>query len=142
MFKDHHYLSGDLSPASRCYVAIWEGQIVGFLASMTMPNGAVKNAWRGHRVVILPDYQGLGIGMRFIDAVAQIHLDDGLRFFSRAAHPRMGYYMQHSELWKPTSKNRKLRTDVTHENLFNNHYVDNKRVCFSYEYKGIINLEM
>ncbi len=50
--------------------------------------------------------------------------------------------MQYSGLWKPTSKNRKLRTDVTHENLFNNHYVDNKRVCFSYEYKGEINLEM
>jgi len=136
MFKDHHYLSGDLSNASRCYIGVWNNQIVGFLASMTMPNGFIKNAWRGHRVVILPDYQGLGIGVRFIDACAQIHLDEGHRFFSRAAHPRMGYYMQYSDLWKPTSKNKKLRTDVTHENLFNNHYVDNKRICFSYEYIG------
>jgi GNAT superfamily N-acetyltransferase len=139
MFKDHHYLTGELSNASRCFVAVWEGQIVGFLASMTMPNGYIKNSWRGHRVVILPDYQGLGIGVRFIDAVAQLHIDDGLRFYSRSAHPRMGYYMHHSPLWKPTSKNRKLRTDVTHENLFNNHYVDNKRVCFSYEYVGLTN---
>lgn len=136
MFKDHHYLTANLSNASRCFVCVWEGQIIGFLASMTMPNGFIKNAWRGHRVVILPDYQGLGVGVRFIDAVAQLHIDDGLKFYSRSAHPRMGYYMQHSPLWKPTSKNRKLRTDVTHENLFNNHYVDNKRVCFSYEYIG------
>jgi GNAT superfamily N-acetyltransferase len=136
MFKDHHYLSGDMSSASRCYVAVWDGRVVGFLASMTMPNGFVKNAWRGHRVVILPDYQGLGIGVRFIDSVAQIHIDNGLRFFSRAAHPRMIYYMEQSPLWKPTSKHKKLRTDVDHTNLFKNHYVDNKRICGSFEYIG------
>jgi len=103
-----------------------------------MPNGYIKNAWRGHRVVILPDFQGLGIGVRFIDAVAQLHLEDDIRFFSRTAHPRMGYYMQHSHLWKPTSKNRKLRTDAKDKKngLFNKHYIDNKRVCFSYEYIG------
>lgn len=136
MFKEHHYLRDDLHNATRCYVATWEGNLVGFFASMAMPNGYVKNAWRGHRVVILPDFQGLGIGVRFIDACAQLHLDDDKRFFGRAAHPRMGYYWQHSPLWKATSKNRKLRTDITHENLFKNHYVDNKRVCFSYEYIG------
>lgn len=136
MFKNHHYLDDKLHPATRCYVAVWEGEVVAFLASIAMPNGYVKNAWRGHRVVVLPDYQGFGIGVRFIDAVAQIHLDDGKKFYSRTAHPRMGYYMHNSDLWKPTSKNRKLRTDITHKNLFKNHYVDNKRVCFSYQYIG------
>jgi len=137
MFKDHHYLTGDLSNASRCYVGYWNDNLVAFGAAMTMPNGFIKNAWRGHRTVILPDYQGLGIGVRFSDGIAQIHLDQGHRYFSRTAHPRMGYYREHSELWKPTSKNQKLRKDVTHDNLFNNHYADNKRICFSHEYIGI-----
>lgn len=136
MFKNHHYLNGDINNASRCYVAVWEGQIIGFLSTLASPNGYMKNAWRGHRLVILPDFQGMGIGMKFVDAVAQIHLDQGHRFFSRNAHPRMGWYLQHSPLWKPTSKNKKLRTDVTHENVFKSHYVDNTRVCFSYEYIG------
>ena len=138
MFKDHHYLSGDISAASRCYVAVWEDQIVGFLASMTMPSGTIKNAWRGHRVVILPDYQGLGIGMRFIDAVAQIHIDDGLRFFSRAAHPRMIYYCEKSPLWKPTSKHKLIRKDITidNNNTYHNYSYDNKRLCGSFEYIG------
>lgn len=136
MFKDHHYLTGDLSNASRCYVGYWDDHIVAFGATMTMPNGFIKNAWRGHRTVVLPDYQGLGIGVRFSDALGQIHLDQGHRYFSRSAHPRIGYYREHSELWKPTSKNLKLRKDVTHENLFNNHYADNKRICFSHEYIG------
>lgn len=137
MFKNHHYLTGDLSNASRCYVGVWDGKIVAFGATMTMPNGFIKNAWRGHRTVVLPDFQGLGIGVRFSDAIAQIHLDQGHRYFSRTAHPRMILYRENSKLWKPTSKHKKLRKDITHENMFNNHYADNKRICGSFEYIGL-----
>jgi len=136
MFKDHHYLSGELSKASRCYIGLFGGEIVAFGATITMPNGNLKNAWREHRTVILPDYQGFGLGTRFSDAIAQIHIDLGHRFFSRTAHPRFGWYREHSPLWKATSKNKKLRTDIKHDNIFNNHYADNKRVCFSHEYVG------
>ena len=136
MFKDHHYLDGNVNKAARCYVGIWEDQIVAFGASLTMPNGALKNAWRGHRTVILPDFQGMGIGVRFSDAIGQIHLDQGYRYFSRTAHPRMIWYREHSPLWKPTSKHKKLRTDIKHERVYNNHYADNKRLCGSFEYIG------
>lgn len=138
MFSEHHYLDTNLAKACRTYVGVWNGKIVAFGSSMTMPSGTIKNAWREHRTVILPDYQGMGMGVRFSDALGQLHLDNGLRYFSRTAHPRMGFYREKSNLWKGTSKNRKLRTDVTHENLFNNHYIDNKRVCFSHEYIGKI----
>jgi GNAT superfamily N-acetyltransferase len=136
MFKDHHYLRDDLSNATRCYVAFWEGQIVAFGASIAQPNGNFKNGWRGHRTVVLPDFQGMGIGVRFSDAIAQIHLEQGHRYFSRTSHPRMGMYREGSSLWKPTSKNLKLRKDIKHDNIYNNHYADNKRVCFSHEYIG------
>lgn len=137
MFKDHHYLSSDINKASRCFVAIWNNKIIGFSSSMALPNGNFKNGWRGHRSVILPDFQGMGIGVALSDAIAQLHIDDGLRYFSRTSHPRFGFHREYSPLWKPTSKNRKLRTDVTHKNLFNSHYVDNKRICFSHEYIGL-----
>lgn len=136
IFKDHHYLSGNISNSARCYAAYWGDKLVGFGATMTMPNGYIKNAWRGHRTVILPDYQGMGFGVRLSDAIAQIHLEEGHRYYSRTAHPRMIWYREHSPLWKPTSKHKKLRTDITHKNIFNNHYADNKRICGSFEYVG------
>jgi GNAT superfamily N-acetyltransferase len=136
MFKDHHYLDGKINKSSRCYIAIWEGKVVGFNASITMPNGYIKNAWRGHRTVILPDFQGLGIGPRLSDTIAQIHIDQGHRYYSRSAHPRLNNYRDNSPLWKPTSKNKKLRTDITHDKVYNNHYADNKRLCGSFEYIG------
>ena len=136
MFKDHHYLDGNINKAARCYIAVFENKIIGFGASLTLPNGSLKNAWRGHRICILPDYQGMGIGPRFSDAIAQIHINQDHRFFSRTAHPRLVDYRDKSPLWKHTSKHKKLRTDIKHENVFNNHYADNKRLCGSYEYIG------
>jgi GNAT superfamily N-acetyltransferase len=88
--------------------------------------------------VVLPDYQGMGIGVRFSNAIGQIHIEQGHRYFSRTAHPKMGMYRERSSLWKPTSKNKKLRLDEKHKYVFKGHYVDNKRVCFSHEYIGEI----
>jgi len=136
MFKDHHYLDSNLAKASRCYVAVWDGKVVGFCATMALPNPYFKGGWRSHRTIILPDYQGMGMGVRFSNTVGDIHLEQGHRYFSRTAHPRMGGYRDRSELWKATSKNRKKRTDEKHQHVFNNHYVDNKRICFSHEYIG------
>jgi len=138
MFKNHHYLDSNINKAARCYIAIWDDKIIGFSASLSMPSGTLKNAWRGHRTVILPDYQGLGLGVRISDAIGEIHLSEGHRYFSRTSHPRMGMYREHSEKWRATSKNKKLRSDITHKNIYNNHYADNKRICFSHEYIGDI----
>jgi GNAT superfamily N-acetyltransferase len=136
MFKDHHYLDSNINKAARCYIGIWEDQVVGFSATITLPSGTLKNAWRGHRTVVLPDYQGMGIGVRFANQIAQIHLDEGHRFFSRTAHPKMIWYRENSPLWKPTSKNKKLRKDVGVDNTYKNHIYDNKRLCGSHEYLG------
>jgi hypothetical protein len=137
MFKDHHYLSGNINNAARCYVGVWGEEIVAFGSSMAMPNPFFRNGWRGHRTVVLPDFQGLGIGVRFSDAIAQIHLDQGHRYFSRTAHPRMISYRENSPLWKPTNKHKKIRKDIKFKNIFNNHYVDNIRLCGSFEYIGL-----
>lgn len=140
MFKDHHYLDSKINKASRCYVAVWNGQVIGFSATIAMPSGTVKNAWRAHRTVIFPDFQGMGIGVRLQDIVAQIHIEEGHKFYSRTSHPRSGAYRANSPLWKPTSKNKKLRTDINENNIYKDNHFDNKRVCFSHEYIGPISL--
>lgn len=141
MFKHHHYLTHNMHRAARCFVAVWEDTLVGFASTLNMPSGNLKNAYRGSRTVVLPDFQGLGIGARLSDAVAQIHIDEGKRFFSRTAHPRLGQYRESSPLWRPTSKNRKLRTDMetgkAHNSPSIGHYIyDTTRICFSHEYIG------
>lgn len=145
MFAKHHYLSTTLNPTCRSYIstASFNNEleiIVGFVSSLSLPSGTVKNAYREHRTVVLPDYQGLGIGPRISDAVAQIHINEGKRYFSRTAHPRFGEYRNNSPLWKATSKNRKKRDDIARRVKngynFNNYNFDDVRVCYSHEYIG------
>jgi GNAT superfamily N-acetyltransferase len=111
MFRNHHYLSGDLNQSSRCYLAIWNDIPVGFNAIISFPSGTVKNAWRGHRTVILPDFQGMGLGTRFSDAIGEIMLAEGKRYFSKTAHPRLGEWRNASPKWRPTVYNMKDRAD-------------------------------
>jgi GNAT superfamily N-acetyltransferase len=119
----------------------WNDEPIVFGAAIAMPNGSIKNAWRGHRTVVLPDYQGLGIGVRFSDTIAKIFVEEGKRYFSRTAHPRMGEYRMNSPLWKPTSKNKVNRMDDAARRekgipAYNNYNVIAERVCYSHEFVG------
>ena len=136
MFRRYHYLNdGPLHPFARCYIASWDDRPVGFVASIPFPNGHLKRAWRGHRTVVLPDFQGLGIGVRLSDAVADIHVRQGLRYFSRTSHPRMGRYRDASRLWRATSSNRTLRQAKARFG-FRDATGGTERMTWSHEYVG------
>jgi GNAT superfamily N-acetyltransferase len=44
--------------------------------------------------VILPEFQGMGIGTAFSDAIAEIYVSRGLRYFSKTAHPSFGEHRE------------------------------------------------
>lgn len=139
LFRQHHYLNHDINRSSRCWIVLWNGIPVGFSAAITFPSGSFKNAWREHRTVVLPDYQGLGIGTKISEIVGEIFLKAGCRFFSKTAHPRMGMYRNNSDRWRPTSKNGISRSDYRHsrntkEDGHKLKHAD--RVCYSHEYIG------
>jgi len=139
VFRNHHYLSGHVNRNARCWIATWDGTPVGFAASVAFPCGTVRNAWRGHRTVVLPDYQGMGFGVRISDAVGEMFVREGCRYFSKTAHPRMGAYRDGSPLWRPTSKNGKARPDYradrqTKESAHKMRHA--ARRCYSHEYIG------
>lgn len=139
LFKDHHYLSETMNKSAKCFLGKINGETVCFGSVLAFPNQHFKSAFREHRTVVLPDFQGLGVGVRFSDAVAQHYVNNGSRFFSKTAHPRMGEYRERSPLWRGTSKNRKARLDYTIDrNTKERKYKDAhiNRVCFSHEYIG------
>jgi hypothetical protein len=39
-----------------------ENQLCGFVSVLPFPHPRLRNAYRGHRLVILPDFQGIGLG--------------------------------------------------------------------------------
>jgi GNAT superfamily N-acetyltransferase len=134
-FAPYHYLTESLNKASHCYLAVWEGQLVGFYSVMSLPSGTLKGAYRGHRLVIHPDYQGFGFGHTLAETVAQHYIDNGKRFFAKTAHPRLGEYRDNSDMWRATSKNHKKRTDARNGRI-RRWKINPDRWTYSHEYVG------
>ena len=101
--------------------------------------GDTRNKWRECRTVILPDFQGLGIGVRFSNAIADIFIEEGYRYFSKTAHMRMGEYRQNNPLWRATATNLKDRAKSqrrSKKEQWHHMSLDTKRICYSHEYIG------
>lgn len=87
LFARHHYLSADMHPAARVYLATWEGRPVALAA--TLANAGHRGRRIVHRLVVLPDFQGMGIGLRLLDAVAAAVHDEGYAVSIRTSHPAL-----------------------------------------------------
>lgn len=89
LFQGHHYLDRTVNKAAKCFIGLVHGQPAVFTAALPFPHAQVKNIWKEHRTVALPDYQGIGIGNRMSDTIADYFLSRGKRYRSVTSHPAM-----------------------------------------------------
>lgn len=87
LFREHHYLSHSLMKKSECYVALVNGHPAGFFAFVREYMRKKKNMIRAHRIVILPDYQGIGLGNRVTKAIMKYYTEQGLINTIVTSHP-------------------------------------------------------
>ena len=71
------------------YIATWNGVIVAMDSVLPIPSGTLKNGYREHRLVVLPDYQGLGIGTRLSNALGDYYISNGNKYFCRSTHVKL-----------------------------------------------------
>ncbi len=133
LFKRHHYLSAELAPQARCYLVTWNGTPVHFAA--TLPMIARRNHRRFTRMVTLPDFQGLGIGMRAMAAMAALHRREGLRINVTSSHPSLICHCRRSPLWKTISVRKTGARPSTNEQ-FRHYHGSAGRAVVSFEFVG------
>jgi len=80
--------------ASQCFCAVYEGEIIGFIAMIHFPHPIAKNVKRVHRLVVLPDYQGIGVGIKLLNSVAAFYKQDGFRVRIVTTTPALIYSLQ------------------------------------------------
>jgi energy-coupling factor transporter ATP-binding protein EcfA2 len=97
-FRRHHYLDTDLNPAALCFVATWQDRPVAFVAALGFPHKHVPG-FRLHRLVCLPDYQGVGIGVALADFISSVLRTRAQHVFRTAAHPAVVAHCARSALW-------------------------------------------
>ena len=104
IFKHHHYLSDKIHTAATCFIGFVDGKPVAFdswIPFVGRLRGKTR-AYRGHRRVVLPDYQGVGIGRHMCDRGASIFNALGYRVFSGTSHPAEIANRVRSEAWVTT----------------------------------------
>lgn len=101
LFRGHHYLDAGLHRQAQCFAATCQGQPAAFVAVQHFPSGTIGKTWREHRVVTLPKFQGLGIGMAVSEAVAGMFASTAVPYFSTTSHPGMiAHRRRHPERWR------------------------------------------
>jgi GNAT superfamily N-acetyltransferase len=71
MFRQYHYLNGSLGAGVRCYTALHQGKPIAFIAVAYVRMKA--KYYRVSRLVVLPDYQGIGVGKRLLNFIAELY---------------------------------------------------------------------
>lgn len=87
MFRKYHYLSHSHNNAARVFIMTFNDEICGFCSVLPFPHPKKKGFWKEHRTVILPDYQGIGIGHFLSNSVAEILKSEGKGYISTSSNP-------------------------------------------------------
>ena len=135
IFKQHHYLSHDLNKGSKILLFYWGDEVVAINCILSLPHAKLTKAWRESRLVVLPDYQGLGIGVRASNYTGALIRSQGGVYYSKTTHPSMIHYRnQHDDLWRFVGKGRSSPQGSSHTiSSWNQH---THRYMHSHEYIG------
>lgn len=99
MFAKHHYLSHTHNNAANVFIAMINGEIAGFLSVLHFPHPKAKNIKKVHRLVILPDYQGAGFGIKFLNEIGKYYKEQKFRYVIMTSAPSLIFNLKKSNLW-------------------------------------------
>lgn len=99
LFKEFHYLSTNHNIAANKYIAEIEGIPVAWCSVLHSPNPHIKNMKRIHRIVVRPDYQGIGLGVKFMTEIANQYKNDGYRLRLITSSPSFIHGLQRNKQW-------------------------------------------
>lgn len=105
-FKQHYYLDLPMPIAAQYFVGTVDGELACHMAVSPMFQ---CGGYRGTRLVTMPEWQGAGVGSRFLNFVAQYCLDGNARchrklpMYFHTSHPQLCGYLRHSRRWVQVS---------------------------------------
>lgn len=92
-------MNSDLPSAAVCYGVYDEDKIVAFMGVLHQPHGINKKIKRVCRLVVLPDYQGVGIANKFLKIIAEYYTNKGYDFSIVTSAKNLIYALNNSDCW-------------------------------------------
>lgn len=132
IFKQHHYLSEDLNKSAQCYIVLWNDKPICFIGILPFPGVGDAKTRRVSRIVVLPDFQGLGLGKELLNYISSVYHKEKHTMYIRTMNPALGLSLAKDKNWEATSSNLKVpAADSSGRKLI-------LRPSYSYKYIGII----
>lgn len=101
-FKQHYYLDLNFPPAAQYFIGTIDGELVCHVAVMPM---FTAHAYRASRLVVMPEWQGAGVGTKFLEYVMEYHKQGNgrcnhkLPTLFHTSHPQLIGYLNRSPKW-------------------------------------------
>lgn len=121
-YKPHYYLDLPMPIAAEYFIGTVGGELACHLAVSPMFH---IGGYRATRLVTMPEWQGAGIGTRFLNAIAEYHLQGNgrknkkLPTYFHTSHPQLCAALRRSDKWVQVSANlyggNKKRSIKSHE---------------------------
>lgn len=109
LFKKHHYLTESVNKSCKFFLFTWNEKPVGICAVINQPRKGCPNGFAISRVVVLPDFQGIGLGTKICEFTSALFVSIGGKVYIKTVNPALGVYHNNSESWRGTSMNGKIR---------------------------------
>lgn len=93
-------MNTEISSACKCYGLYDDDVIIGFMGILHQPHAVNDKLKRVSRLVILPDYQGIGLGYKFLMIVAKSYSDRGYDFSIVTSAKNLIMKLNESKYWK------------------------------------------
>lgn len=106
MFARYHYLSPSHNNAARVFVATINDEVAGFISVFHFPHPQIKNMKKVHRLVVLPDYQGAGFGIRMLNFIGDLYRKEKQRYTITTSAPSLIYALKKDDRWRCSFKGR------------------------------------
>ena len=95
LFDKSHYLTSQLNKSCKCLLFEWNNVPVAFVGILNTPRKGIPYGCSISRIVILPDYQGLGLStiiFNFVGGIVKSLSDDehDYRLYIKTAHSKFG----------------------------------------------------
>lgn len=90
-------MNSDIHKGAKCYGLYDNKTIIGFCGVIHQPHGKNFKLKRVTRLVILPDYQGIGLGTKFLEEIAKLYANYDFTIVTSAKN--MIYALNKSEKW-------------------------------------------
>lgn len=134
----------ELHKAAQQWVGIMNGELVCHTGVVQFP---MRKGWkRIHRLVVLPDYQGVGIGTKFVEEIAKHYKENGWNVNLTTTTPALVHALVKNEVWLLKSYGRLGNSMKSWNKYYGKQYVESwgrklktssskKRITYSFNYK-------